>query len=116
MKQGIINDASGLLLPEVSLTTSPWDRMRGLLGRSEPNSQQGFLIKPCNMVHTAFMRYPIDVIFMDKLGRILAIHEKLSPWKIAICLKAKMVLELRSGSVKNLKLGLSEQLLWEPIN
>lgn len=106
-------DASGALLSQVALTSSAWERMRGLLGRAEPGTQEGFLIKPCNMVHTAFMRYSIDVVFLDKLGCILAIHEKLAPWKIAVCLKAKMALELRYGSVQKLKLELSEQLLWE---
>ncbi len=52
---------------EVAATRS--DRRRGLLGRESLNASEGLLLSPCIAVHTAFMRFPIDLVFIDRDGR-----------------------------------------------
>ena len=58
-------------------------RGRGLLGRSELSSRQGMLIRPTWSVHTAFMRFAIDVVFLDEDLTVLKIAQRLRPWRTA---------------------------------
>lgn len=114
MKKGRIKNPLGsTLFAEVEQTTTAWERMRGLLGSHSLNAEQGMLIKPCNMVHTAFMPFPIDLIFLDKLGNILSLVENLQPWRIAVRFSAEMVLEIRAGMIHKLKLTRLSKLVWE---
>jgi len=60
---------------------SVWGRMRGLLGRPPPAPGAGLWLSPCRQVHTVGMRYPIDVVHLDREGRVLLI-ETLVPWRV----------------------------------
>jgi uncharacterized membrane protein (UPF0127 family) len=73
-----------------------WQRLKGLIGRDEWPTGQALLLRPCNAVHTAFMRFPIDVVFVDGQGRIARIVT-LRPWRVAACWRARAVLELAAG-------------------
>ncbi len=116
MNTGQITDQNGrILFSKIHSTTSAWERMRGLLGSSELNAQQGLLIEPCNMVHTAFMNQPIDLIFLDKFGNITALRENVKPWRMAVNLPAKKVLETRAGMIQQHKLTVASRLTWEGI-
>jgi uncharacterized membrane protein (UPF0127 family) len=76
-------------------------RMRGLIGRSELLSGEGILIKPCNSVHTCFMRFAIDVLFLDGKKSVIHIEHSMLPWRFSrIVFGAKSVLELRAGTAK----------------
>ena len=72
-------------------------RMKGLLGRRELPPGEGMLIEPAPSIHTFFMRFPIDVVFLDRDGRVLRIAESVRPWRTAAARGAKAVLELRAG-------------------
>lgn len=80
------------------------DRLRGLLGKPPPAPGHGLLISPCASVHTAFMRYPIDVVFVARHGRILKVVEALRPWRAAACWRARHTLELAAGEARRLGL------------
>jgi uncharacterized protein len=73
---------------------SPWPRMRGLLGRRGLESGEGLLIKPTGSVHTFFMRFPIDVVFLSREGEVLKIARALPAWRMTGAQRAKAVLEL----------------------
>src|SRR5690348_12501886 len=77
---------------------NPFTRMRGLLGRSGLDADAGLLIRPTNSVHTAFMRFPIDVVFFDRDLRVVRIAAALPPWRAAARRGAKGVLELAAGA------------------
>ena len=109
----IKNEKDVMLFNRVNRTTNAWDRMSGLLGKSEPKENEGMLIDRCSMIHTWFMKFPIDIIFLDSVGRVLSLYEHLYPWKIAINLRAKMVLELRQGMIKKYGITLSQTLIWQ---
>lgn len=68
-------------------------RLIGLLGRSELMPGESLLIKPCYSVHTFGMRFTIDVVFLDREGKVLK-KVTLPPWKVAGCRGAYSVLEL----------------------
>jgi uncharacterized protein len=76
--------------------------MRGLLGRSGLERGEGLLLKPCGSVHTLFMRFPIDVVFLDRELSVLAVREAVPPWRTARARGAKVTLELAAGEATRL--------------
>ena len=76
---------------------SPLPRMRGLLGRRNLGADEGVLLRPAGSIHTFFMQFPIDVVFLDREGRVLRVVESVRPWRTAAARGARAVLELRAG-------------------
>lgn len=85
-------------------------RMRGLLGRQGLPSGHGLLIKPTWSVHTWFMRFPIDVVFLDRELRVLEVRTHLRPWRTAARFRARSALELAAGECDRLRLDVGDQL------
>jgi uncharacterized membrane protein (UPF0127 family) len=74
---------------------------------------QALLLVPCASVHTAFMRYAIDVVFLDRSGAIRKIVPRLKPWRWAACPGAHQTLELAAGEAERLELAAGASLaLW----
>jgi hypothetical protein len=71
--------------------------MRGLLGRRSLDSDQGILLRPAGSVHTFFMRFAIDVLFLDRELVVVGIEPELRPWRTAARRGAKSVVELAAG-------------------
>ena len=81
-------------------------RFRGLMGTADLPAEEGMLFPATSSVHTHFMRFPIDVVFLDDERRIVAIRPALRPWRMAGAKRARSVLELRAGECA--RLGLAE--------
>ena len=82
----------------VKVADNPWRRLRGLLGRKALHPAEGLLIKPCQQVHCFFMKFAIDVIFLDRQNTVVAIHT-LSPNQVSpLVREAVSVLEVTAGS------------------
>jgi uncharacterized protein len=79
------------------VAASPFSRMKGLLGRSELRPGEGLLLRPASAIHTFFMRFPIDAVFLDRDWRVVGIAGDLAPWRTAGRKGAKAVLELPAG-------------------
>jgi len=94
------------LLAETALT-----RMRGLLGRRELPSEEGILLKPASSVHMAFMRFPIDAVFLDADVRVVKIAAELQPWRAAGARGAKSVLEIAAGEAARRGLSVGDRLV-----
>ena len=77
-------------------------RMRrvGLLGRTRIDASAALVLAPCCTVHTAFMRFPIDVLFVDRDGRAVRVVHALKPWRAAMSARAYAVIELAAGMAK----------------
>jgi uncharacterized membrane protein (UPF0127 family) len=71
--------------------------MRGLIGREGLPAGEGLLVSPAPAIHTAFMRFPIDALFLDRNMRVVDIVERLRPWRVASKRRARAVLELSAG-------------------
>jgi uncharacterized membrane protein (UPF0127 family) len=84
--------------------------MRGLLGRKELPSGEGILLRPSGSVHTFFMRFPIDVVFLDRDLSVLSVAEDVRPWKMRGARGAKAVLELPSGECARRGIRVGQQL------
>jgi uncharacterized protein len=89
------NDA--IVCEHCTVARNPLTRMRGLLGRRSLGDGEGMLLQPAGSVHTFFMRFPIDVVFLDADRRIVRIASNVRPWRAAGAKKAKSVLELAAG-------------------
>ena len=96
---------------QVLVAARPLRRMRGLLGRAELPSDEGILLRPAGSVHTFFMRFPIDVVFLDKEDRVLGIEPAVPPWRTANCRGAKSVVELAAGECDRRGLELGDRLV-----
>ena len=117
MQRGQLFDTSGarLLLANVRRTLTPWDRLRGLLGRAPLGPNSGLLIDPCHSIHTCFMRYAIDVVYLDRDWSVTRIVPAVPPWRFSYAGRACMTLELASGRAAELELGVGQVLSWRPL-
>jgi uncharacterized protein len=75
-------------------------RRKGLLGRGMLAAGEGLWIVPCEAVHTFGMRFPIDLIYLDRNQRVKKVRHEVRPWRVSACLSAHSVLELASGSIR----------------
>ena len=87
------------------------ERMKGLIGHSAIKSGDALLIKPCKGIHTFGMKFPIDVIFLDKGNNVIAVKKYLPPNRITpIYLRAKYVLELPEGTVEETSTSIDDTI------
>ena len=93
---------------DIIVAKSFFKRLKGLMFTKELSPQAGMYIHPCSSIHTFFMNYAIDVLYLDVNNKILAIDENMKPGKVGRIVKdAVAVVELSSGKVKetNTKIG-----------
>jgi uncharacterized membrane protein (UPF0127 family) len=82
----------------VSRADSFFRRLVGLLGRKQLGEDEGLWIEPCDSVHTLFMRFPIDVAFVDRSGVVVRKLDRLPPWRATrIHHRARACVELAAG-------------------
>ena len=94
------SDAAVPLASRVEIAVSRRARRRGLLGRMRLDANAALILVPCAAIHTMFMRFPIDVIFVNREGRAVRIVSRMRPWRIAFCMAARGVIELAAGTVE----------------
>lgn len=94
-----MNRTRGAVLGEaVEVADHLVPRLVGLLGRAGLAEGEGLWIEPCNSVHMFFMRFPIDVLFLAKDGRVVAVEHALAPWRLTRpYVGARVALELPAG-------------------
>jgi uncharacterized membrane protein (UPF0127 family) len=111
MKILIASKNNFVLADEVNKAHGLLSRMKGLLGKNNLANGAGLWIPACNSIHTFFMKFPIDAIFLDKNMTVCALYTKLAPWRITkIVWNATSVLELAAGSIEKTPLGIGDQL------
>jgi uncharacterized membrane protein (UPF0127 family) len=110
----LANDDGTVVCERCLLAETSLARLRGLLGRSGLSSGEGLLLRPAGSVHTAFMKFTIDVVFLDRDLRVLKVVPELVPWRTAGCRGARAVLELRAGeaSRRAIRAGVSLTQVW----
>lgn len=94
----------------VELAVTRKSRRRGLLGRDRLEDSAALILEPCAAVHTAFMRFHIDVVFVNRGGYAVKIVEDVPPWRIALSARAHAVIEMAAGSLRRLDLSLGDRL------
>ena len=101
-----------VVCPRCCIAKDPLTRMRGLLGRKQLAEGEGILLRPASSVHTWFMLFPIDVVFLDRDFRVLRVVPRLGPWRAVWRRGAAAVLELAAGECAARGLGVGDRLDW----
>ena len=91
-------DDGRIVCARCGIADKPWTRLRGLLGRTGLAADEGIFFRPAGSIHTMFMRFAIDVVFLDRDLRVLKVTRALPPWRVAGARGAKCVLELAAGA------------------
>jgi uncharacterized membrane protein (UPF0127 family) len=91
-------------------------RRKGLLGRDELPPGEGLWIVPCESVHTFWMKFPIDLIYLDRNKRVKKIRSGVSPWRLSACLSAHSVLEFASGTIHASHTQPGDNLEFSPVH
>jgi len=89
-------------------------RNKGLLGRECLAPGEGLWIRPCEAVHTFCMRFPIDLVYLDRKNRIRKLVSALPPWRLSACLFAHSILELPSGAIRETRTQRGDTLDFSP--
>lgn len=84
---------------QVELAGENRQRRKGLLGRESLGAGEGLWIVPCEAVHTFWMRFPLDLIYLDRRHRVVKTRSGVPPWRLSACLRAHSVLELPAGTI-----------------
>ena len=96
---------------ELAITSST--RRRGLLGRNGLDPGAALVIAPCNSIHMFFMRFAIDVVYVDRAGRVRKIVRGLRPWRISAAMFAYAVIEFGAGALDHCDIERGDRLYVE---
>lgn len=100
-----------VLADACGVADTPWTRLKGLIGVTELPQGAGLVIRPCRGVHCMFMSIPIDVVYVDRNDRVVAVDEVLRPWAIGrIYRRCAYVVELPAGTVAQTRTAPGDQL------
>jgi uncharacterized protein len=86
-----------VVVPQLEVAVESATRKKGLLGRDGLADGCGLVIAPTNAVHTFFMRFPIDIVFVTKAGEVVKVREAVGAWRMAAAFRAYAVIELAAG-------------------
>ncbi len=101
------------LATDLAVAQTHWTRLRGLLGTSADDFRNGWglWIRPCRGVHTLAMGFPIDVVYLDRAGKVVHLEHNLQPWRFSpIRMQAASVLELPSHTVARTGTALGDNI------
>ena len=101
---------NGRELCSAEIADSFLSRLKGLMFRKKLDRDSGLFIQNCSSIHTCFMRFPIDVIYVDRKYTVLY-TETVAPWRIGKIVKhTRHVLELPAGNKEKFAVGIQLQL------
>ncbi len=105
-----------LLADDLEVATTSARRSKGLLGRESLPHGGGLWIAPCESVHTFFMRFPIDLVYVDRALRVKKVRDSVGPWRISACFSAYSIIELPAGVARKTGTKPGDQLEMAPVN
>ena len=110
----ITNRTRNTLLGQHVTLASTWlGRMRGYLGRPAPMEGEGILLIPCNAVHSYFMNFELDILFLDQKGTVLEVIRGFAPWKRTKRVRgSEYVLEVPVGTLDSSGTEVGDELSW----
>lgn len=100
-----------VLIPHLEVAQTFWKRGKGLLGRSSLPEAEALWIPRCNSIHTFFMKFPIDCVFVDKNLKVKAIYQDVHPGRLLLPVwGATSVIEMASGTSAKINVNVGDQL------
>jgi len=114
----IINQTKNTLLAEQAVVADTFfKRTIGLLGRKELQKGEALVLRPCNSVHTFFMRFPLDLLFLDKNNKILKTISSIQPFRLTpIYFNAHFAIELPTGTIQDTSTAQNDTIVEFPQN
>lgn len=110
-RMALVNQRTDEALAEhVEVAVTRRDRRKGLLGREAFESSSALIIAPCFSIHTMFMRFDIDAVFVDDDGRAVKVVRDMTPWRVAVDPTAHAVIELPAGSLRDRQVNVGDRL------
>ena len=103
-----------VLATRLEVADSGPKRNKGLLGRDGLAAGEGLWIVPRESVHTFFMRFPIDLVYLDRKNIIRKVRSAVGPWRLSACLSAHSVLELPAGTIHDSQTQAGDSLEFLP--
>lgn len=111
IKRELRSFATGATIATVRIARGPLHRAVGLLLTETLAAHEGMWFDDCAAIHTLGMRYPIDVIFLNRDSRVIQTIESVPPHKLAVtCLKATVTIELGSGTLERSRVERGDRL------
>jgi uncharacterized membrane protein (UPF0127 family) len=98
----------------LEVADTPSTRNKGLLGLTGLPSGGGLWIVPCSSVHTFFMKFPIDLVYIDRRKKVKKIRSRVGPWRLSACFFAHSILELPAGTADSTQTRRGDQLAFSP--
>ncbi len=95
----------------VEIARTPFKRLQGLCGRTALGFGEALVITHCQSIHMMFMKFPIDVIFIDGKGKTVGLAERIKPFAISpIFWKSSCAIELPAGTIEKTNTQVGDQL------
>ena len=108
----LINERTGQVVADTLLAAfDSASRRTGLLKHTSLPDNEALIIAPCNSVHTFFMKFDIDIAFVDKSGHVVKVVTALRPWRMAAALRAFATIEFAAGVLRELTTDVGDRLL-----
>jgi len=112
----VIRKTQVVLAARAPIARSFLSRVIGLLGHKSLRPGEGLILTACRSIHTCFMRFAIDAVFVDSKWRVVAWQKGMLPWRMSPYVwGAKAVIELPAGTVKRTRLKMSDHLILQPV-
>jgi uncharacterized membrane protein (UPF0127 family) len=108
----LVAPGGGVVCDTCHVADRPLKRLRGIIGWKGMRRGEGLLLRPTFSIHTMFVRFPIDAVFLDRDLTVVSIAHELKPWRFAGARKAKSVLELAAGECRRIGLEPGDRLGW----
>lgn len=108
----VVNTTKGVAIAqEAECAFSLGQRLKGLLGRSSLTAKQGMVLKPCSSIHTFFMRFSIDVLFLDKNMQVIKAIQNMPPNRLGpMVWGSKLAIELPAGQIGQTKTQVGDRV------
>lgn len=113
----ILNTVNNQLLAEQAILASSFSqKLLGLMGKAQLLENEALILPQCKIVHSFFMKFPIDLIFCDQENKIVLLQENFKPWKISkFSLLTNYIIELPAGKIKATECSLGNYLKLSPL-
>ena len=110
-----VERSGAVLATRARLADGHWSRFKGLLGRKGLEPGEGLILRPCWSVHMFFMRFPLDVIFIDKEQRVVKAVPNLGVWRMSAARGAADAIEIAAGTLERCPLSPGDRLVIAPV-
>lgn len=113
MKHQTLKSNGRVIVPKLWVADKFFPRFMGLMGKKGLGKEEAVLFPKCNSIHTFFMRFPIDVVFLSAEGQVVEVIEAMKSWRLLLPRRGvRHTLELAAGNSKALGIAPGRTLVW----